>query len=128
MIQSTKLPNERKVFGNLGEEFPILNLVEPQTSSYQWLLDEGLRELFDEISPIEDFTGKNYSLYFSSYSLGKPKHSPEESISKGTTYNAPIKVICKLINKQTDETLEQEVFLGDLPLMTDQGTFIINGV
>lgn len=128
MIQSADLPNQRKIFGDLGDDFPILNLVEPQTSSYQWLLDEGLKELFSEINPIEDFTGKNYSLYFSDYSLGKPKYSPEESITKGTTYSAPIKVVCKLTNKQTGESLEQEVFLGDLPLMTEQGTFIINGV
>src|SRR3990167_4282704 len=118
----------RRVFGTAGSNFPIINLIEPQRASYRWLLDEGIKELLTEVSPIEDFTGKNFALFFEEYSLGKPKYEPRLALEKGGTYSAPLKVKSRLVNKQTGENLEQEVFLGDLPLMTDSGTFIINGV
>ena len=118
----------RKVFGTAGSNFPITNLIEPQKASYKWLVDKGIKELLAEVSPIEDFTGKNFSLFFTDYSLGKPKYTPLLALEKGGTYAAPLKVKSRLVNKQTGENLEQEVFLGDLPLMTDSGTFIINGV
>ena len=118
----------RRVFGTAGSNFPISNLIEPQRASYRWLLDEGIKELLTEVSPIEDFTGKNFALFFEEYSLGKPKYEPRLALEKGGTYSAPLKVKSRLVNKQTGENLEQEVFLGDLPLMTTSGTFIINGV
>lgn len=118
----------RKVFGTIGKGFPLINLIEPQKDSYQWLVSEGIKQLLEEISPIEDFTGKNFSLSFLDYSLGEPKYSPKLALEKGVTYAAPLKVKSRLLNKQTGESLEQEVFLGDVPLMTDSGTFIINGV
>ena len=119
---------DRKVFGAAGSKIPLINLIEPQKASYKWLLSEGIKELLAEISPIEDFTGKNFSLFFLDYSLGEPKYTPSLALEKGATYSAPIKVKSRLLNKETGESLEQEVFLGDLPLMTDAGTFIINGV
>lgn len=118
----------RKVFGTEGHPYPLTNLIDLQTNSYQWLLDYGIKEILEEISPIEDFTGKTFSLKFLEHSIGEPKYSPEMAIEKGVSYSAPIKVKAQLLNKETGETLEQEVFLGDLPLMTTSGTFIINGV
>lgn len=118
----------RKVFGTVGRKYPTPNLIQIQIASYEWLLSEGIKEMLDEVSPIEDFTGKTFALYFLSHSLGEPKYSPEKAVEKGVTYSAPIRVKARLLNKETGETLEQEVFLGDLPLMTNSGTFIINGV
>src|SRR3990167_3480793 len=118
----------RKVFGTEGHPYPLTNLIDLQNDSYKWLLKEGLREILNEVSPIEDFTGKIFSLAFLEQSIGEPKYSPEKALEKGGTFSAPLKVKSRLINKQTGENLEQEVFLGDLPLMTDSGTFIINGV
>jgi DNA-directed RNA polymerase subunit beta len=102
------------------------NLIEIQTASYQWFLDEGIREMFQDISPVEDFTG-NLILEFVDYSLGEPKYSVDESKSRDVTYAAPLRVKVRLINKETGEVKEQEVFMGDFPLMTESGTFIING-
>ena len=118
----------RKVFGTAGSDFPIVNLIEPQKASYNWLLSDGIKQVLDEVSPIEDFTGQNFALYFIEHSFGKPKYTPRVALEKGGTYSAPQKVKSRLLNKQTGENIEQEVFLGDLPLMTDSGTFIINGV
>ena len=119
---------ERKLFGSAGISIPPIDLVKPQKDTYEWLLSKGIKELLAEISPIEDFTGKNFSLSFLDYSLGEPKYNPSLALEKGVTYSAPIKVKSRLLNKVTGESLEQEVFLGDLPLMTDLGTFIVNGV
>ncbi len=118
----------RKVFGTQGHPYPLTNLIELQNDSYNWLLEDGIREILNEVSPIEDFTGKIFSLSFKERTIGEPKYSPEKAIEKGVSYAAPIKVKAELLNKETGETLEQEVFLGDLPLMTVSGTFIINGV
>jgi len=118
----------RKVFGTAGHQYPIPNLIETQKTSYSWLLGEGIKELLSDISPIEDFTGKTFSLSFLEHSLGEPKYTPEKAVEKGVTYFAPLKVKARLLNKETGETMEQEGFMGDLPLMTDSGTFIINGV
>lgn len=118
----------RIIFGKHGFEYLIPNLTEPQIKSFEWLLEKGIAELLEEINPIEDFTGKNLALHFLSHTIGEPKYSPQEAIEKGTTYNAPIRVKTQLVNKETNESMEQEVFLGDLPLMTTSGTFIINGV
>ncbi|OGY30416.1 MAG: DNA-directed RNA polymerase subunit beta [Candidatus Woykebacteria bacterium RIFCSPHIGHO2_12_FULL_45_10] len=118
----------RRIFGTAGYDYPIPNLIEPQIKSYEWLLAEGIKDLLAEVSPIEDFTGKNFALYLLEHSLGEPKYAPEKAIEKGVTYFAPLRVKTRLLNKETGETLEQEVFMGDIPLMTTAGTFIINGV
>jgi len=111
---------------NKFEQLP--DLVEVQTKSYDWFFKEGLRELLDEVSPIEDFTGDVYSLSLGDYFLEKPKVDERTARDKNLTYKAPLRVKATLLNKKTEELKEGEVFLGDFPLMTDRGTFIINGV
>ncbi|WP_100012638.1 DNA-directed RNA polymerase subunit beta [Lentibacillus sediminis] len=117
---------QRRSYARISEVLELPNLIEIQTASYQWFLEEGLREMFKDISPIEDFTG-NLSLEFVDYSLGEPKYPVDEAKSRDVTYNAPLQVKVRLINNETGEVKEQEVFMGDFPLMTDTGTFIING-
>ncbi|QGH32708.1 DNA-directed RNA polymerase subunit beta [Gracilibacillus salitolerans] len=117
---------QRRSFARISEVLELPNLIEIQTASYQWFLDEGLREMFQDISPIEDFAG-NLSLEFVDYSLGEPKYPVDESKERDVTYNAPLRVKVRLLNNETGEVKEQEVFMGDFPLMTETGTFIING-
>ncbi|CAM3234308.1 DNA-directed RNA polymerase subunit beta [Sporolactobacillus spathodeae] len=117
---------QRRSYARIKEVLELPNLIEIQTASYQWFLDEGIREMFQDISPVEDFTG-NLVLEFVDYSLGEPKYSVDESKSRDVTYAAPLRVKVRLINKETGEVKEQEVFMGDFPLMTEAGTFIING-
>ncbi|MFK7697371.1 DNA-directed RNA polymerase subunit beta [Paenibacillus sp. HJGM_3] len=117
---------QRRTYARINEVLEVPNLIEIQQKSYQWFLDEGLREMFQDISPIQDFTG-NLVLEFIDYSLGEPKYSVDESKERDVTYAAPLRVKVRLINKETGEVKEQEVFMGDFPLMTETGTFIING-
>jgi DNA-directed RNA polymerase subunit beta len=117
---------QRRSFARISEVLELPNLIEIQTSSYQWFLDEGLKEMFQDISPIEDFAG-NLSLEFIDYSLGEPKYSVEESKERDVTYSASLRVKVRLVNKETGEVKDQDVFMGDFPLMTETGTFIING-
>lgn len=117
---------QRRSYARISEVLELPNLIEIQTASYQWFLDEGLKEMFRDISPIEDFTG-NLVLEFIDYSLGEPKYPVDESKERDVTYSAPLRVKVRLINKETGEVKEQEVFMGDFPLMTETGTFIING-
>lgn len=118
---------KRMSFSKIKEIADVPNLIEIQVDSYKWFLEEGLKEVFDDISPIEDYTG-NLILEFVDYSLDdKPKYDIEECKDRDATYCAPLKVKVRLINKETGEIKEQEVFMGDFPLMTDRGTFVING-
>jgi DNA-directed RNA polymerase subunit beta len=117
---------QRRSYARISEVLELPNLIEIQTSSYQWFLDEGLREMFQDISPIVDFTG-NLSLEFIDYSLGEPKYSVQESKERDVTYSAPLRVKVRLVNKETGEVKDQDVFMGDFPLMTETGTFVING-
>lgn len=107
---------------------PQLDLTLIQRESYQWFLKDGISESLQEISPIEDFTGKNWILEFGKHTIGKPKYTPSQALEKGLTYDFPLRAQTTLVNKQTGEKVEQEVFLGDLPAMTEQGTFIVNGI
>jgi len=116
----------RKSFAKLKEVLELPNLIEVQRNSYDWFLKEGLKEVFQDISPIQDFTG-NLVLEFLDYTLGDPKYSVEECKERDVTFAAPLRVKVRLINKETGEVKEQEVFMGDFPLMTEKGTFIING-
>ena len=117
----------RMSFGKIDEVLPMPNLIDIQTKSYKAFLDEGLREVFDDISPIRDYAG-NLSLEFIDYSLSDtPKYDQEECKERDVTYAAPLKVRVRLVNRETGEVKEQEVFMGDFPLMTEQGTFIYNG-
>jgi DNA-directed RNA polymerase subunit beta len=104
------------------------NLAEIQTSSYRWFLEKGLRELFDEISPIKDYTGKDLELHFLNYYFDEPKYDEVIARFKDLTYETPLRLKLKLINHRTKDKKDQEVYFGDLPIMTDRGTFIINGV
>lgn len=117
---------ERWSYARLREVLEMPNLIEIQQNSYKWFLEEGLREMFRDISPIQDFTG-NLVLEFIDYSLGDPKYEVEECKERDVTFAAPLRVKVRLINKETGEVKEQEVFMGDFPIMTDKGTFIING-
>ncbi len=117
---------QRRSFARIKEVLELPNLIEIQTKSYDWFLEEGLRDMFRDISPIEDFTG-NLSLEFVDYSLGEPKYPVGESKERDVTFAAPLRVKVRLHNKETEEVKEQDVFMGDFPLMTENGTFIING-
>ncbi|HBQ28066.1 MAG TPA: DNA-directed RNA polymerase subunit beta [Desulfotomaculum sp.] len=114
-------------FGKLKEVLELPNFIEVQRNSYRWFKNEGLKEVFQDISPIKDFTG-NLILEFLDYTFGEePKHSIKECKDRGATYAVPLKVKIRLINKETGEVKEQEIFMGDFPLMTEKGTFVING-
>ncbi|ERT59722.1 DNA-directed RNA polymerase subunit beta [Peptoniphilus sp. BV3C26] len=128
MVHPVKYGNrERMSFSRIEEVLEVPNLLEVQTSSFKWLLDEGLREVFDDVSPIEDYAG-NLILEFVDYKISDEiKYSIDEAKARDTNYAAPLKVIVRLINVKTGEVKEQEVFMGDLPLMTPTGTFVING-
>ena len=117
---------QRRSFARISEVLDLPNLIEIQTASYEWFLEEGLREMFRDISPIQDFTG-NLSLDFVDYQLAEPKYPVDESKERDVTYAAPLRVKVRLHNKETEEVKEQDVFMGDFPLMTENGTFVING-
>ena len=117
----------RMSYSKIDEVQDIPNLIELQKESYDWFLDEGLREVFADISPIEDYTGNLILEFVDFYLEETPKYDVEESKDRDVTYAAPLKAKVRLINKETGEVKEQEVFMGDFPLMTDTGTFIING-
>ena len=118
---------KRKSYSRIKEVLEMPNLLEVQKNSYKWFLDEGLQEVFEDVSPITDFNG-NLMLEFTDFTLDStPKYSLEECKERDATYAAALKVRARLINKETEEIKDQEIFMGDFPLMTDTGTFIING-
>jgi len=118
---------DKKVDGVSHEKFEIPNLIELQLDSFAWFVEKGLRELFDEISPIKDFTGKVMELQFLDYEFGAPKYSEAECRTKDLTFSKPLYVNVELLIKETGEIQRQRVYMGDYPWMTDQGTFVING-
>ena len=120
--------NKRRFFTPVRDFIPLPNLIEVQKDSYDIFVKEGLKELFEEISPIKDFIGRDLELFFEEYYLDEPKFDERTSKEKNVTYEAPLRVMAKLVNKKTGEVKEQEVYIGDLPLMTTRGTFIINGI
>ena len=119
--------NERMTFAKIDEVLEMPNLIDLQKSSYEWFIKEGLKEAFRDVSPITDYTG-NLILEFTDYRIDEqPKYSIEECKERDANYAAPLRVQVRLINQETGEIKEQEIFMGDFPLMTEQGTFIING-
>ncbi|MBI2600667.1 DNA-directed RNA polymerase subunit beta [Candidatus Daviesbacteria bacterium] len=118
----------RKYWTKTTAPTPDINLIKLQLDSYSWFLHQGIIEVLNEITPVEDFTGKNWTLELGSISFGKPNYTPEQALNKGVTFDAPLKVETILTNKQTGKKYQQEVFMGDIPQMTEKGTFIINGV
>ncbi|HRK99509.1 MAG TPA: DNA-directed RNA polymerase subunit beta, partial [Trichococcus flocculiformis] len=116
----------RRSYSRISEVLELPNLIEIQTDSYKWFLETGIKEMFKDITPIEDHTG-NLALEFVDYEFHAPKYTVSEARAHDANYSAPIYVKLRLINKETGEIKDQEVFFGDFPLMTDMGTFIING-
>src|SRR5499425_3184793 len=131
MAVSTKAValHERVSFARIPDIRPMPGLIQIQLDSFEWFKKEGLHEVFAEISPIEDFTGKNLSLEFivPPDPFGTPKYDEDECRDHDATYSAPMNVQARLINKETGEIIEKEIFMGDFPLMTSEGTFIVNG-
>lgn len=127
-MPQVKALTSRKYFTKLREAIPLTDLIEVQKKSYDWFFKEGLKELFEEVSPIKDFIGRDLELYLLDYYLDEPKFDEVTAKSKNITFEAPLRVNVRLVNKRTSEVKEQEIYLGDFPLMTDRGTFIINGV
>jgi len=119
-------PRARKNFSRLKHVLDLPNLIDIQKASFDWFLDEGLRETIDDISPIEDYTG-TLAVEFGEYRFGEPPVSIKECREKDLTYQAPLSMTVRFVNKETGEIREQTVFMGDFPMMTEWGTFIING-
>jgi len=117
---------ERISYARTTEVIDLPDLIEVQTKSYEWFLKEGLREALEEVFPIEDYTGK-LQLDFISYQLGQPKYDVQECKERDASYQAPLKLKVRLTDKETGEIRESDVYMGDLPIMTEKGTFIING-
>jgi DNA-directed RNA polymerase subunit beta len=128
MVHPVKLGTRTRMsYSKIDEVLEMPNLIEIQKNSYEWFLTKGLKEVFDDISPIKDYTD-NLVLEFVDYYFDKDiKYPVEECKDRDATYSSSLKVKARLINRETGEVKEQEVFMGDFPLMTKQGTFIING-
>lgn len=118
----------RRNFGKEEKNLPEIDLTLVQRESWNWFIGEGIAEELSEISPIDDFTGKNWQIILENPVLGEPKYPSKIAQQKGLTYSSPLKINATLINKRTGKETKQEVFLGDLPQMTSRGTFIVNGV
>ncbi len=126
MTTKVASPRARKSFSRIENVLDLPNLIDIQKASFRWFLDEGLRETIDDISPIEDYTG-SLAVEFGAYQFGLPQFSIKECREKDLTYQAPLSMTVRFVNKDTGEIREQTVFMGDFPMMTDFGTFIING-
>jgi DNA-directed RNA polymerase subunit beta len=126
MISEMKAPSRRN-YGRIPNLVELKDLIATQIESFNWFRNEGLRELFDEINPITDYTGKNFELKFLDYEWGLPKSSVEECRNRDMTYQSPLRIRTRLTIKETGEIKESEVYMGDFATMTDQGTFIVNG-
>ncbi len=126
--KSLALPNERIYLNDykVGMEMP--DLVAVQKDSYKWFFEKGIKDLFEEISPIQDFSGRELELHFDDYYLDEPKFDEVVCRNKNITYEAALRVKARLVNRRSNESKEQEVFLGDFPVMTKNGTFVINGI
>jgi len=118
----------RRYFTKNHDAIPLPDLIEVQKQSYRWFFDQALKELFEEINPITDFIGRDLELYFLDYWLDEPKFDEKTAKDRNVTYEASLRVKTKLANKRSGEIKEQEIFLGDFPLMTSRGTFIVNGI
>ena len=117
---------QRRSFSRIKNTYELKDLLEIQKKSYRWFIDTGIKEVFDDLFPVENFSG-TLSLEFGDYHFDEPRYSIKESKDRETTYSQPLKVDVRLFNHETGEVKEQEIFLGDMPVMTDSGTFIING-
>ncbi len=125
-IQKINKNRERRSYGKTKNAIELKGLLDIQKESYNWFLTEGIKEVFDDIFPVESFTG-NLSLEFGEYSFDEPRYSIKQCKDRDATYAAPLKVEARLFNVETGEVKEQEIYLGDMPIMTESGSFIING-
>src|SRR5918992_942846 len=119
--------SEVKSYAKIPQVLDIPNLIQSQLQSYEWFKTDGLQEVFQEVSPIVDYTGKKYELKFEGHYFKDPKYSPLECKEREITFSQPVYVRTFLKMKDTDEIKEQEIFMGDIPMMTENGTFVING-
>ena len=119
---------ERRFLTNNQIYTPLPDLIEIQKDSYAWFLKTGVKELFDEVSPITDFSGRELELYFEDYYLDEPRFEEAVCRERNITFEAPLRITARLVNKRTGQTKSQEIFLGDIPIMTNRGTFIVNGI
>ena len=119
---------QRRFEKSAGPRVPLPDLIEPQRESFKWFIDQGLKEVFKEFSPISDYSDKKFELQFKKYEISEPKYSPEFAKENKRTYEASLRATVVLKNKTFDSDKEQEIFMADIPVMTDNGTFIINGV
>ena len=119
-------PRARKSFSRLKHVLDLPNLIDIQKASFDWFMEAGLRETIDDISPIEDYTG-TLAVEFGEYEFGEPQFTIQESREKDLTYQVPLSITVRFVNKETGEIREQRVFMGDFPMMTPRGTFVING-
>ena len=126
MSSTLAAPSARKSFSRLKHVLDLPNLIDIQKASFQWFMEEGLRETIADISPIEDYTG-TLAVEFGEYEFGEPPFSIRECREKDLTYQVPLSIIVRFVNTETGEIREQRVFMGDFPMMTEHGTFIING-
>ena len=117
---------ERRNFSRIRNSYELKDLLEIQKKSYNWFITDGIKEVFEDLFPVENFSG-TLSLEFGNYHFDKPKYSIKESKDRESTYSAPLRVEVRLFNRESGEVKEQEIFMGDMPLMTDSGTFVING-
>ena len=120
--------NGRRYWGVKTASPKKIDLLQIQKESYQWFIEKGIAESLKEISPVTDFTGKNWKLEFGEHSFGSPRYTPEQCITKGISYDAPMRVKVALTNLQTGDIINQDAFMGDIPQMTEKGTFVINGI
>ena len=119
---------DRKFFTKVKNTIPLPNLIELQLDSYNWFIKNGIKELFEEVSPITDFSGRNLELYFENYYLDEPRFDEMTCKKRNVTFEAPLRITARLTNKATGSTKSQEIYLGDVPMMTQRGTFIVNGI
>ena len=117
---------ERRNFSRIRNSYELKDLLEIQKKSYNWFVEKGIKEVFEDLFPVENFSG-TLSLEFGDYHFDEPKYSIKESKDRESTYSAPLRVDVRLLNRETGEVKEQEIFMGDMPIMTDSGTFVING-
>src|SRR5215471_867615 len=130
MVLSATTPSARQSYGRIADKLEVGNLIQTQLDSFEWFKREGLRELFNEINPITDYTGKNYELRFLDYEFGAPKYDEEECRQRDMTFSAPLRINTRLhikTGENAGEIKEAEVFMGDFAMMTPEGTFIVNG-
>ena len=130
MVLSLSTTGARKSYGQIADKLEVGNLIQTQLDSFEWFKKEGLKELFSELNPITDYTGKNYELRFLDYEFGEPKYDEEDCRQRDMTFSAPLRIQTRLhikTGENAGEIKEAEVFMGDFAMMTPEGTFIVNG-